>query len=72
MSKHSNEIVIDATPDSDETITLLLQRQSETLDRLKEIEMTVTKIYAVLDQAFTRFEMLSKSPILGSLLGGKK
>lgn len=38
-------------------------------DRLARIEEMVAKIHKTLDMAFTRFEAMTKSPILGTMLG---
>jgi hypothetical protein len=43
-----------------------LALQMEKLDRIEE---KVEKIYTVLDIAFSRFDAMSKSPLLGSLFG---
>lgn len=60
--------ISEESPQSDYAIYARSQLH-EIEDRLARIEDMVAKIHKTLDIAFTRFEAMTKSPILGTMLG---
>jgi hypothetical protein len=64
-----NEPINEEAPQSEYAAMYARSQLHEIEDRLARIEDMVAKIHKTLDIAFTRFEAMTKSPILGTMLG---